>query len=473
MVDGIGRWGCVAVLVLAGCGSAAPRLSKDAAAPELLDGPAPEPDLSLPSDLPPSPDAAPDLESPDLEPAPDAEPDGGTDSAPDLSPDLTADLAPDATPDVAPDTGPPDAAPLAACGLDPLSSLPVDLADIVGIIPLGNLNPPAHTLPSAHTSVALGNSTATTRTVGVRFPAAGRVLRVIRYEGLLPGGVTEYSLQFSVCRELFFYFNHLVNLDPDFLTQIGDFPASTCDAAPTRTCNKVLSVPVSEGAVFAQLPVEAGKQRIFDFGARDARLPAPTGYANLARYYLTPEGNDLRHVACPWSYFPAAARDGALALLGDPFALPPVRRTSEPRCGTVVQDVAGTAQGNWFGYPTTGAMYDEPPPREDLAVSLVHDAIDPTRPVFSVGNRSNLGAGRYFFEVQGSGKVNRDFADVTAGSGVYCYEHLTDLNGQPQGTGIVLLEAGADGKLRLERLSFSSCGPGPFQFGSAVTTFDR
>src|SRR5205814_6147016 len=123
--------------------------------------------------------------------------------------------------------------------------------------------------------VALGNATAAPKMSGVRFPASGRVLRVLRYEGFLPGGVTEYSVQYTVCQELFLYFNHLVNLDPDFLAQIGDFPADSCDAGPMRTCNKVVSVPVSAGAVFAQLPVPANAQRVFDFGARDARLPSP------------------------------------------------------------------------------------------------------------------------------------------------------------------------------------------------------
>ena len=240
-----------------------------------------------------------------------------------------------------------------------------------------------------------------------------------------------------------------------------------------RTCNKVVSVPVAAGAIFAQMPVEPNLPRVFDFGARDARLPAPTGYANINRYYLTPDGNDLRHIACPWDYFPAASREGALALMGDPFAMPPVRRTVEPRCGTVVHDVAGTAQGNWFGYPTTGAMYDEPPPQEDKVVSLVRDPMYPARPLFSVGSMSNLGPGRYYFTVQATGRVNRDFPALTAGSGVHCYESLTEQNGQSKGSGIILVEATADNKLRLERMSFASCGPGPWTFGVSATTFDR
>jgi hypothetical protein len=269
------------------------------------------------------------------------------------------------------------------------------------------------------------------------------------------------------------YFNHLRNLDPDFLTQIGDFPADTCSGLGMRTCNKVVSIPVSAGAVFATMPVQPNVPLVFDFGARDARLPAPTGYANVARYYLAPDGNDLRHVACAWNYFAAGTRDAALALMGDPFAMPPVRRTAEPRCGTVVQDQAGTAQGNWFGYPTTGAMYYEPPPQEDKALSLVHDAMYPSRPLFSVGTLSNIGPGRYYFTAQSSGRVNRDFPVLTAGSGVYCYEGLTELNGQSQGTGIILVEATADAKLRVEKLSFASCGPGPWTFGPTVTTFER
>ena len=473
MLEGIGRWGCVGVLLLAGCATRTAKIRGDDAG-GLEPDTAAEPDLAAPRFDVTAPDLALDAEqSPDL--AADAAADASPDLAPDLEPDLAPDVAPDLAADRAPDVGPdlaPDVGPLPACGADPLATLPVPLADIAGIIPLGNLNPTAHTLPSFHTYVALGNSTGAVKTVGVRFPASGRVIRVFRYEGFI-AGVTEYAVHFTVCNELFFYFNHLRNLDPDFLTQIGDFTPDLCSGISMRTCNKVVSIPVSGGAVFAQLPVQPNVQLVFDFGARDARLPSPTGFANVARYYLAPDGNDLRHVACPWNYFPAADRDAALALMGDPFSTPPVRRTTEPRCGTVVQDQAGTAQGNWFGYPTTGAMYYEPPPQEDKAVSLVHDPMYPARPVFSVGTQSNLGPGRYYFTLQASGRVNRDFSAVTAGSGVYCYETLTELNGQSQGPGIILVEATADSKLRLERLSFSSCGPGPWTFGPSVTTFER
>jgi hypothetical protein len=149
-----------------------------------------------------------------------------------------------------------------------------------------------------------------------------------------------------------------------------------------------------------------------------------------------------------------------------------VRRTVEPRCGTVMQDVAGTAQGNWFAYATTG-MSNEPPPQEDRVVSLVHDAMYPTRPVMSVGNVSNVGAGRYYFTPQASGRVNRDFTALTLGAGVYCYEMLTDQNGTPQSAGIVLMEVTAAGALNLERGHFSACGTGPWSFSLSMATFDR
>src|SRR4051812_36602054 len=199
MRAGLGRWGGVIVLVLAGCAAARVKAGSDAAVETELPDVLPQADASPSAPDLPLPDAAADLASPDLA-TPDAEADLAPDTAADTAPDLAADLAPDVAPDVAPDSGPPDVAPLASCGTDPLSSLPVDLTDLAGIIPLGTLGPPAHTLPSAHNSLALGNATAAAKLIPVRFPATGRVIRVLRYEGLLPGGAVEYSLQFTVCK---------------------------------------------------------------------------------------------------------------------------------------------------------------------------------------------------------------------------------------------------------------------------------
>lgn len=60
------------------------------------------------------------------------------------------------------------------------------------------------------------------------------------------------------------------------------------------------------------------------------------------------------------------------ALLGR-FTL---RRIIAPTCGTIMQDIAGTAQGRWFFDTSSG---------EDRHLALVHDNVDPRVGVFSVG----------------------------------------------------------------------------------------
>jgi len=60
-------------------------------------------------------------------------------------------------------------------------------------------------------------------------------------------------------------------------------------------------------------------------------------YANPSRY-------NQRHVVCPFDLFVGSLRDSFLTRFGGPGG----PRTIAPVCGTVMQDQAGTAQGNWL-----------------------------------------------------------------------------------------------------------------------------
>ena len=95
-----------------------------------------------------------------------------------------------------------------------------------------------------------------------------------------------------------------------------------------------------------------------------------------------------------------------------------MRRTAEPKVGTLLQDVAGTVQGNWF---TPGGSFTT---TSDFSpfLALAHDYVDPRQPIFSMGSSvKGVRLGLYSFVPRSSGLVNRDFADVAPGR-VYCYE---------------------------------------------------
>src|SRR5262249_34330398 len=139
-------------------------------------------------------------------------------------------------------------------------------------------------------------------------------------------------------------------------------------------------------------PVEGA----MDFGASDDRI-APLAYDNPDHY--PGGGNDFvsLHMVCALNYFSEPLRSDLLAKMGVPGRGP---RIGEPRCGEIMQDVAGTAQGRWFADQTT---------TEDHHLALVHDLQDPSVPVFSVGSTlATLPPGVYTFAPAASGRVNRE-----------------------------------------------------------------
>ena len=75
--------------------------------------------------------------------------------------------------------------------------------------------------------------------------------------------------------------------------------------------------------------------------------------------------------------------------------------------------MANTAQGRWFFDATTA---------DDHHLALVHDNVDPTQGVFSMGTSvPSIPVSTYPFTPLPSGKVNADFNRVTADGSVYCY----------------------------------------------------
>ena len=113
--------------------------------------------------------------------------------------------------------------------------------------------------------------------------------------------------------------------------------------------------------------------------------------------------------------------ENQLARMGD-YDLSP--RTAEPRCGEVMQDIPGTAQGNWY----TGEIGAHANWSQELA--LVHDNVDPALAAISIGGQV-MDHGVWLFRPESSGLINRDFSEVTTDGMVYCYQGAsTDQGGQ-------------------------------------------
>lgn len=134
-------------------------------------------------------------------------------------------------------------------------------------------------------------------------------------------------------------------------------------------------------------------------------------YANPKRYR-----NDALHFVCPLDLFDPTTKAALYKKLGSNRT----KRTIEPRCGEVNQDVAGTAQGNWI----TGVGKSDPidqPGNWDKSIALVHDNFNPSIGVASIGgvigNPTIIA-----FAPKHEGTINREFSEVKPDGSMYCYQ---------------------------------------------------
>ena len=83
-----------------------------------------------------------------------------------------------------------------------------------------------------------------------------------------------------------------------------------------------------------------------------------------------------------------------------------------------MQDIKGSAQGNWFTYPALQIAHGQGGEEKQLA--LIHNNVDPNEGEISVGGTITA-SGQLMFTPPHSGTINRDFGEITADNAVYCY----------------------------------------------------
>ncbi len=362
---------------------------------------------------------------------------------------------------------PPTAAPTvgAGCGGGPvLTHSPMALDTFTDITPLGNLNPPSHTFPTGHmyfglpfeqtggTDGPFGN--------GMVFPpqelfaaADASVVRLAVSEVTStlagePETYREFGLHLEVCDGTWIRYGHIGPLSDRLESLIDSADPMWCNEYSTGAfavngCEYSPGWKVEAGEFLAYT---SGRAAAFDFGAS-------TGIPDHGE----------RVPSCPLDLYDDQTRKTFESRLGDGE----IMRTAAPVCGVVNQDLPGTAQGRW--YQTLDRH-----PQEDNNVALVHDNFDPAIPVFSIGKSvPGLQSNAYRFVHTDTGSVNRDFADVTPGSGVICYEGLADRWGSEFTGMLLLVEMTDENTLRIEAVQQSSCGGGPWTLSSDAATYLR
>jgi hypothetical protein len=370
-------------------------------------------------------------------------------------------------------TTPVDSAPqsLAACtSAPPFTRALVEPADLVEVSPLAFVSPPGKVFPTPH----LGFSTfwepgmAGAETAPVWAPADIVVTEVafVRYTSVQTGEVVleDYALRFQPCREILMYLGHMSEVAPAVLDSAGPFsgPGAECPD-PYVAVNNIV-----EGCFKrTEFRVAAGErlgtmggvgQSAMDVGLYDHTRP-PLAYVNPER---TGGGGmlDNNFIACPVDYFVPAIRSAYLAL--NP-------RTAPPRCGEMMQDVAGTLQGRWFVDDQQG---------DNRHMGFFMDWLDPEHLVVSMGHSvPSIPIGGYWLRpvsaAEAPARVNPAFREVTPGPDIHCFERregggrwIEDL--------VILVRLEAADRLRVEGGDRTACGdPASWSLSNAAVEFRR
>jgi hypothetical protein len=294
---------------------------------------------------------------------------------------------------------------LPACADLRFTHLPLDSESFDYILPLGNFNPPGHVLPTDHLYFALARDSSYRQiSAKVYAPADITIVAIATNENYAANGSLvnkDGSISFAPCRDVRLSYGHVAEFSDELKQAIAREADECSDYVPpplarSHYCRWWLNLSVPAGTFLGW----TGSVAAFDFGAVDTRIEK-LPFINPDRYI----GDQLRTV-CPLDFYSGELKASLYRKLGNP------PRTIEPRCGTIMQDVPGTAQGNWFSERQGTGI-------ESNAVALAHDNSDPTIGIISDGG--SLGGGALAFMPRTTGTINREFSTITPGSAIYCY----------------------------------------------------
>jgi hypothetical protein len=280
------------------------------------------------------------------------------------------------------------------------------------------------------------------------------VLRATRTGGGQPAFV-DYTLTFFPCAELRLYFNHVTTLDSDLARQIGSLDGN-CSTSSTAGFTYVSCVKETNITVAAATPlgtVSGPGQGGLDLGAADRRKP-PLAFVNPSRPHAPGGPPWKNHTVCAVDYFTPPVRDMLRSLFGRG-----VRRTAEPVCGQLMQDVPGSAQGRW--YMGSSDM-------DDRNLALVHDNVIPTLARSPWAPQSPACVARLSVHTRRSRPREHRLPPGNAVGTIHCYD-ATNVANQ-----LILIQLVSTTRLRIEGQAGTSCGaPESWAFTAGAVTFDR
>lgn len=320
------------------------------------------------------------------------------------------------------------------------------------------MNPPDHTFPTDHIYFHITRREGADRPdiATLYSPGELTITRVGASEHI-EAGFTDYNIFLKPCDDVTVMFYHVSSLSEDIFGDTSFSADWTLNSEYTtggetyRLWSKEYNIKVMAGDVLGTAGGNPG-QWALDLGVYDQRHH-PEKVANPDRW----SQNRYLHTVCPLSFFEEGP---VLDQLWKLVQRDEMEGDSTP-CGSVLQDVPGTAQGCWF---LSGVNETYP---EDLHLALVRSNIHPSHAVLSVGNSiPNLDSKTYEFLPRDSGLLNRDFQDIVPDGQIYGF----DVN---QSGGTIILQMADAETLWIEALKDATHNPTSWKFTENKTVFKR
>ena len=389
-----------------------------------------------------------------------------------------------------------------AIGEPAFSSGFTTLDNVLSVSPLGGVTAPGETLPAPYIRINTrrGENAFERRNTNALAPARAEIIALERKTDRDDEGRVQkqnWTVHFSVCENVNFYYDQLDELSDDILRRVGGLKDFVELGGPDHIALET-RLKVSNGEVI-------GVTDGFDIGLHDKAAPAATlerperyatnTYARAAVFDASPSlmsaiTPNTPQARCPIDYLPKDKRDEWAQKLGDSWGIRKAK--GDNVCRTAITDLPNAAQGVWY----TDSAHNAATTKVS-AVALAADTINPKRLIFSLHGRlpslsadmvalppfmttERAKAANDFltFEV-GDGRINTSFADVR-NNNLYCYDNLRVNFVGPEITGVIVLErqSGEAGPalLKIEaRDDAYSCIDleEPWSFAGNETTFYR
>ena len=319
---------------------------------------------------------------------------------------------------------------LPSCNGVQFTTFPVDMDEVYRITPLGNLNPPGHTFPTDHTYIHIDENKS--KVLNLYAPADVYLTLVRKSKGGSVGeGEVDYSINFSLCKDVIGYYNHVKTISETIQTIVD---SKQCEAfGSSEECTTVISLDrISEGTLLGTVGHSQGN---FDFGLFD--LSKPLSFIKPERHV-----ERTRYIQCPYDYYPSDMRNVFYNLFS----------RDDGSCNTNMHDVRETLKGAWFH---TSA------PDEIVVDWKTHLGFFADVDFSNIQNISIGGivrdSGWFSFTPKSSGTINRNFLDTVPGT-TYCYEPETIVSSRPAFSGKIVVKFVEDQILHIDHQSGTCSG---------------